>query len=132
MKKIISVLFLAFTLTLFSSCIILTNDFSEHTLTFKNDLQKKSSNNIFDWYVRDEDDNLYIVKEDVNAPIASGGYSSSIELKTGTYYIYFTFEDNTDRTRPHTFWRTEKFYLNSDKVFRLTSDSFNNCTSFNQ
>ena len=130
MKKIISVLFLAFTLTLFSSCIILTNDFSEHTLTFKNDLQKKSSNNIFDWYVRDEDNNLYIVNEDENEPISSGGYSSSIKLKTGTYYIYFTFEDNTDTTRPQTFWQTEEIYLNSDKVFRLTSASFKNCTSF--
>ncbi len=126
MKKIISVLLLALTLSLFSSCIIVGTNDIEYTLTLKNALPRKSSNDIFDWYVIDDNNDKYVLDDnEVNIP--SGGNSSSIDLPSGSYYIIFSFEDTTDRTRSHIFYKTEKIYLYSDKVFTLTDSVLYEC-----
>ncbi len=123
MKKIISVLFLALTLTLFSSCIIVTEP--EHTLTFTNN---HPTYNVFDWYVRDRNGNTY-EPNSKHDPVYRGR-SRSIDLKEGTYCIVFSFDDTTDNSKPLTFFETDEIYLYSNKEFILTTTSLKDCSSF--
>ncbi len=125
MKKIISVLLLALTLTLFSSCIIVTS--SKHTLTFTNALADNPYNIIYDWYVCDSNDNIYVANEDANTLYP--GERGYIDLEPGTYNIVFSHED-TSLQGKHAFYRTETINIYSDKEFKLTQSVKDDCVLF--
>lgn len=96
MKKIISVLLLALTLTLFSSCIIVADpdDFvsNYYDITCYNDTQYK----IHDWCVVRNGKKTFA--KDVNdvCSISPDHYSTLSHLPEGDYILYVAFVRNPD------------------------------------
>lgn len=118
MKKIISVLLLALTLTLFSSCIII-EDTSKYDITL---LNNTTDENITDWCVKSKDGERY-EKDDKNCPIRAGSRDTITDIPKGYYSVCFSFEVK-NQLQPEDYEISTLVYLDEDVVFRLGSRRF--------
>ena len=128
MKKIFSILLLALTLSLFTGCIFVGDvDYeptpATYTLTFINNLPDSPNNDIFDWYLKDSNNNTHAVSTTHATVSSDGGLSKKRDLRSGRYTIYFTFDDTTDNITQDTFYITDSFYLKSDMEYTLSTIS---------
>ena len=117
MKKIISVLLLALTLTLFSSCIII-EDTSKYDITLLNNTDE----NITDWCVKSKDGERY-EKDDKNCPVRAGSRDTITDIPKGYYSVCFSFEVK-NQLQPEDYEISTLVYLDEDVVFRLATRKF--------
>ena len=117
MKKIISVLFLALVVSLFSSCIIIDPN-SKFTFYFYND----TNTDINDFYLRTTDDEgPYAKYKNKECPVEAGDVESIPNLEKDYYYVFY----NVTVVGTDVILCTENcFYLNSDTTFRLKAKNF--------
>ena len=114
MKKIISVLLLALTLTLFSSCIII--DISKHTMYFYNDT---TNQNVYDWYVKDSDGENHLPSTGWNE-VPPGTYDKIENLPEGLYTVWFcVYTGGAGEVYAHT---QNYVNLDTDTTFHLSDE----------
>ena len=119
MKKIISVLLLTITVTLFSSCIFVgDNIFSTHDITCYNDTLKT----ITDWCVKKGDDRTYANSE-YNCKIESGKKDSIKDLSYGYYSICISFKNKT-QLHPDDYEQTNEVLLDEDVEFSVAERTY--------
>ena len=119
MKKIISVLLLTITVTLFSSCIFVgDNIFSTHDITCYNDTLKT----ITDWCVKKGDDRTYANSE-YNCKIESGKRDSIKNLSYGYYSICISFKDKI-QLHPDDYEQTNEILLDEDVEFSVAERTY--------
>lgn len=119
MKKIISVLLLTITVTLFSSCIFVgDNIFSTHDITCYNDTLKT----ITDWCVKKGDDRTYANSE-YNCKIESGKRDSIKNLSYGYYSICISFKDKI-QLHPDDYEQTNEVLLDEDVEFSVAERTY--------
>lgn len=114
MKKIISVLLLALTLTLFSSCIIVNDDiFSKYEIECYNN----TYDTITDWCVKKGDDITY-ANSDYNCEIKPGKTDTISNLYRGYYSICISFEEKK-QLHPDDYEQTDEIYLDENVTFNV-------------
>ena len=123
MKKIISVLLLALTLSLFSSCIIVGDDsiftpVSKHDITCYNDTSKI----IYDWCVKKDDDSTYVNDEE-NCEIKPQKRDTIKNLNQGYYKLCFSFKDKI-KLNPYDYQESDYTYLDEDVEFSIAERTF--------
>ncbi len=119
MKKIVSVLLLALTLSLFSSCIILGDSFfSKYSITCYNDTLKP----ITDWCVKKGDDKTFANSE-YNCKIKSGAKDSINDLSYGYYSICISFK-NKSQLHPDDYEQTNEILLDEDVEFSVAERTY--------
>lgn len=92
MKKniLLSVLTCIFVMS-FTGCLFVGVDLNErHTMTFSNE----SKYYVTDWYVKNSDGNNYVKSHDYFYPVAQNSANSIHNIPTGSYTVYFSFEEN--------------------------------------
>ena len=92
MKKniLLSVLTCIFVIS-FTGCLFVGVDLNErHTMTFSNE----SKYYVTDWYVKNSDGNNYVKSHDYFYPVAQNSANSIHNIPTGSYTVYFSFEEN--------------------------------------
>ena len=95
MKKIISVLLLALTLTLFSSCIIVGDPDIFDTNYYEITCYNMSNTRISDWcVVRNNKVTFAKAKNDFCPIPGNGGKATLTNLPEGTYVLYVAFAKN--------------------------------------
>lgn len=82
MKKIFPVLLLSMIIGLFSGCIIVPLD--RYTFHFYNN----TPSYVYDWYLKDKDENYYMVSDEYNV-VAPDHYDSLSNLREKDYRVYF-------------------------------------------
>ena len=117
MKKIISVLLLALTLSLFSSCIII-EDTSKYDITLLNN----TGENITDWCVKSKDGERY-EKDDKNCPVRAGSRDTITDIPKGYYSVCFSFAVKY-QLKPDDYEISNLVYLDEDTVFKLATRKF--------
>lgn len=123
MKKIISVLLLALTLTVFSSCIIVGDPDIFTTNYYDITCYNVSDTRITDWCVVRNGNRTFAKSEDECCPIAPNGGSATLRhLPEGKYTVYVAFVnspnyDDGDYVASKTFDLTEDFPVYIDKTF---------------
>ena len=113
MKKIFPILLLSMILGLFSSCIIVPPEALEepkYTMYFYNDTTVQ---HVYDWYLKDEDDNNYVASENKYCEVPVGTYAGLSGLRKNYYQIWFCVYSN----------RSNDFYVHSDGLFYLDSNA---------
>ena len=122
MKKILSILFLALTLTLFNSCLFLLPDSFNYTpkydITCQNDTQKT----ITDWCVKKSDDSTFANSEYARQ-IKPGRSDTISSLSPGYYSLCFSFMEKT-KLQPSDYEQTDAIYLDEDVVFSVAKRGF--------
>ena len=114
MKKIISVLLLALTLTLFSSCIIVGDPDIFTTNYYDITCYNVSDTKITDWCVVRNGTRTFAKSEDECCPIASHGGSATLrDLPEGRYVLYVAFVNNPN-VDENDYKKTEEFVLNKN------------------
>jgi hypothetical protein len=97
MKKILSILFLALTLTLFNSCLFLLPDSLNYTPKYNITCHNQSDTRITDWCVVRNHEVTYALSGDRCCPIsANGGHSTLSDLPQGKYVVYVAFVNSPD------------------------------------
>ena len=97
MKKIISVLFLALTVSLFSSCIIIGDTDELTTNYYDIKCYNMSDTHIYDWCVVRNNKVTYAKSKNTCSPIAPNGGSATLtNLPEGTYVVYVSFDSTPD------------------------------------
>lgn len=92
MKKniLLSVLTCIFVMS-FTGCLFVGVDLNErHTMTFSNE----SKYYVTDWYVKNSDGNNYVRSHEYFNPVAQNSANSIHNIPTGSYTVYFSFEEN--------------------------------------
>lgn len=92
MKKniLLSVLTCIFVIS-FTGCLFVGVDLNErHTMTFSNE----SKYYVTDWYVKNSDGNNYVRSHEYFNPVAQNSANSIHNIPTGSYTVYFSFEEN--------------------------------------
>lgn len=119
MKKITSILLLAFTVIMLSSCIIVAHEEPTYTITFYNDLVDSARNDVFDWYAKTTSGTRYVVSS-YATHVRSGGYSSQLSgLYENKYCVIFTFDDTTDAYDGDIYYSSEFILVDRDTDFIL-------------
>lgn len=112
MKKITTIIMLALTAVLLSSCVINVTPESTHSFYFYND----TNMDIRDWYLLDKDGKIYSVHKDGCAePVGIGRYSHISGLKTKYYKVFYEYVNYASYTSGF-------FDITSDATFK-TSDN---------
>ena len=108
MKKIATIIMITLTAILLSSCVINVTPESTHSFYFYNDTDR----DIRDWYLIDEDKNIYSVHKDGYAEAVSAGrYSHISGLKTKYYRVFY-------ETIYYESYKSDFFYIDSDATFK--------------
>lgn len=92
MKKniLLSVLTCIFVMS-FTGCLFVGVDLNErHKMTFSNE----SKYYVTDWYVKNSDGNNYVKSHEYFNPVAQNSANSIHNIPTGSYTVYFSFEEN--------------------------------------
>lgn len=92
MKKniLLSVLTCIFVIS-FTGCLFVGVDLNErHTMTFSNE----SKYYVTDWYVKNSDGTNYVKSREYFYPVAQNSANSIHNIPTGSYTVYFSFEEN--------------------------------------
>ena len=121
MKKIVSVLMIAFIATLLSSCVVVAVDSPRYTMYFYNDT---ASQYIYDWYVEDADGNNYLPDTepiDGYYEVDCGEYDWVSNLPRGNYRIVFCIY--AGRTADY-YLTSDYEYIDEDMSFRLRNEVF--------
>ena len=87
MKKLFTILIISLTVTILSSCIIVTNTDPNYNFTLENNSTDRV---VRDWYVKNSNNEniTYVIKNSTN--IIEPGSSATISgIPTGTYYVAF-------------------------------------------
>ena len=118
MKKIISVLLLALTLSLFSSCIIIGDpDVFTPSYTYSFYFKNDTTRDIRDFYLEDRSGNTYSKGNGVNAYSCEAGETLVIKnLDKKDYKLYYQYGYETLKEFG---W----FTMDSDKTYVLSEDS---------
>ena len=115
MKKniLLSVLTCIFVMS-FTGCLFVGVDLNErHTMTFSNE----SKYYVTDWYVKNSDGNNYVKSHDYFYPVAQNSANSIHNIPTGSYTVYFSFEENPGK---RDYWKSSSdIYLYKDTTYYL-------------
>lgn len=115
MKKniLLSVLTCIFVMS-FTGCLFVGVDLNErHTMTFSNE----SKYYVTDWYVKNSDGNNYVKSHDYFYPVAQNSANSIHNIPTGSYTVYFSFEENPGK---RDYWKSSSdVYLCKDRTYYL-------------
>lgn len=121
MKKniLLSVLTCIFVMS-FTGCLFVGVDLNErHTMTFSNE----SRYYVTDWYVKDSDGNNYVKSHDYFYPVAQNSANSIHNIPTGSYTVYFSFEENPGK---RDYWKSSSdIYLCKDRTYYLYNYCYN-------
>lgn len=121
MKKniLLSVLTCIFVIS-FTGCLFVGVDLNErHTMTFSNE----SKYYVTDWYVKDSDGNNYVKSHDYFYPVAQNSANSIHNIPTGSYTVYFSFEENPGK---RDYWKSSSdIYLCKDRTYYLYNYCYN-------
>ena len=108
-KTFLSVLIIAMTLTMLSSCVFVERD--DYSITCYNDTYRT----ITDWCVKKNNKKTY-ANDDRNCTIYPGYTDTIYDLSTGDYRIYFSFKDKY-RLHEDDYESTGHFWLDEDVTF---------------
>lgn len=115
MKKniLLSVLTCIFVMS-FTGCLFVGVDLNErHTMTFSNE----SKYYVTDWYVKNSDGNNYVKSHEYFNPVAQNSANSIHNIPTGSYTVYFSFEENPGK---RDYWKSSSdVYLCKDRTYYL-------------
>ena len=115
MKKniLLSVLTCIFVMS-FTGCLFVGVDLNErHTMTFSNE----SKYYVTDWYVKNSDGNNYVKIHEYFYPVAQNSANSIHNIPTGSYTVYFSFEENPGK---RDYWKSSSdVYLCKDRTYYL-------------
>lgn len=121
MKKniLLSVLTCIFVMS-FTGCLFVGVDLNErHTMTFSNE----SKYYVTDWYVKNSDGNNYVKSHDYFYPVAQNCANSIHNIPTGSYTVYFSFEENPGK---RDYWESSSdIYLCKDRTYYLYNYCYN-------
>ena len=121
MKKniLLSVLTCIFVMS-FTGCLFVGVDLNEgHTMTFSNE----SKYYVTDWYVKNSDGNNYVKSHDYFYPVAQNSANSIHNIPTGSYTVYFSFEENPGK---RDYWKSSSdIYLSKDRTYYLYNYCYN-------
>lgn len=121
MKKniLLSVLTCIFVIS-FTGCLFVGVDLNErHTMTFSNE----SKYYVTDWYVKNSDGNNYVKSHDYFYPVAQNSANSIHNIPTGSYTVYFSFEENPGK---RDYWESSSdVYLCKDRTYYLYNYCYN-------
>ena len=121
MKKniLLSVLTCIFVMS-FTGCLFVGVDLNErHTMTFSNE----SKYYVTDWYVKDSDGNNYVKSHEYFNPVAQNSANSIHNIPTGSYTVYFSFEENPGK---RDYWKSSSdIYLCKDRTYYLYNYCYN-------
>lgn len=121
MKKniLLSVLTCIFVMS-FTDCLFVGVDLNErHTMTFSNE----SKYYVTDWYVKNSDGNNYVKSHDYFYPVAQNSANSIHNIPTGSYTVYFSFEENPGK-RDY-LKSSSDVYLCKDRTYYLYNYCYN-------
>lgn len=121
MKKniLLSVLTCIFVMS-FTGCLFVGVDLNErHTMTFSNE----SKYYVTDWYVKNSDGNNYVKSHEYFNPVAQNSANSIHNIPTGSYTVYFSFEENPGK---RDYWKSSSdIYLCKDRTYYLYNYYYN-------
>ena len=121
MKKniLLSVLTCIFVMS-FTGCLFVDVDLNEgHTMTFSNE----SKYYVTDWYVKNSDGNNYVKIHEYFNPVAQNSANSIHNIPTGSYTVYFSFEENPGK---RDYWESSSnVYLYKDRTYYLYNYCYN-------
>lgn len=121
MKKniLLSVLTCIFVMS-FTGCLFVGVDLNEkHTMTFSNE----SKYYVTDWYVKNSDGNNYVKSHEYFNPVAQNSANSIHNIPTGSYTVYFSFEENPGK---RDYWESSSdIYLCKDRTYYLYNYCYN-------
>ncbi len=121
MKKniLLSVLTCIFVMS-FTGCLFVGVDLNErHTMTFSNE----SKYYVTDWYVKNSDGNNYVKSHEYFYPVAQNSANSIHNIPTGSYTVYFSFEENPGK---RDYWKSSSdVYLCKDRTYYLYNYCYN-------
>lgn len=121
MKKniLLSVLACIFVMS-FTGCLFVGVDLNErHTMTFSNE----SKYYVTDWYVKNSDGNNFVKSHEYFYPVAQNSANSIHNIPTGSYTVYFSFEENPGK---RDYWKSSSdVYLCKDRTYYLYNYCYN-------
>ncbi len=95
MKKFLTIMLVAITAVMLSSCVIVTTD-TPHTNYYQLTCHNMTNYQISDWCVV-KDGNVTYAKDKNNfCPISANGGSATMNLPEGKYVVYVSFYQNPD------------------------------------
>ena len=117
MKKITTIIMLALTALMLSSCVINLEPVT-HTMYFQNDSRTQ---HVYDWYVKDSDGTKYVISKDYCA-VPCNSTSAISGLYTKDYQVWFCIYSGI---RSDVYTHSAGFVrLDSDTTFSLSSVSY--------
>lgn len=125
MKKLFTILIISLTVTILSSCIIVTNTDPNYNFTLENNSTDKV---VRDWYVKNSNNEniTYVIKNSTN--IIEPGSSATISgIPTGTYYVAFRVYRNGSTE----FYYSKDFYIDRNLKYTVIDILMDNITSRN-
>ena len=117
MKKIISVLLLALSLTVLSSCIIINTP--THTMYFYNNTSTK----VYDWFLKDSDGDNHLPSEGWNE-VPAYKYDKMTGLSEDYYTVWFCLL--TTGNKDYYVHTENSFHIDSDTTFYLKTETCSN------
>lgn len=114
MKKIFLILTAILLLPLFSSCIIITEDYD---ITFFNN----GDRDITDWYVEDYDGENYAKSQNRFVPVPIDYKSTIKDLNKDYYRVVFSYRPYPDE---YDYWCSDYTYLDEDVEYKVYQDRF--------
>ena len=125
MKKLFTILIISLTVTILSSCIIVTNTDPNYNFTLENNSTDRV---VRDWYVKNSNNEniTYVIKNSTN--IIEPGSSATISgIPTGTYYVAFRVYRNGSTE----FYYSKDFYIDRNLKYTVIDILMDNITSRN-
>ena len=125
MKKLFTILIISLTVTILSSCIIVTNTDTNYNFTLENNSTDRV---VRDWYVKNSNNEniTYVIKNSTN--IIEPGSSATISgIPTGTYYVAFRVYRNGSTE----FYYSKDFYIDRNLKYTVIDILMDNITSRN-
>ena len=125
MKKLFTILIISLTVTILSSCIIVTNTDPNYNFTLENNSTDRV---VRDWYVKNSNNEniTYVIKNSTN--IIEPGSSATISgIPTGTYYVAF----RVYRNESTEFYYSKDFYIDRNLKYTVIDILMDNITSRN-
>lgn len=119
MKKLLSLMLIAFAAVMLSSCIIVAtaDEPPTYSMTFIND----TPGHVYDWYLKDRAGDNY-AKSDNYCEVARGDRSTKSGLKERDYQIWFCPYSSRDTD---VYLYTKNYtHLDRDQIFYLSDHSF--------
>ena len=119
MKKFLTIMLIAITAVMLSSCIIVTKEtpVPTYTMYFSND----TKSHVYDWFLKDKDDNNYTISDEY-CEVASGTSAAMTGLYEKYYQVWFCLLST--RTQDVYLYTKNYVLLDEDTIFHLSDYSF--------